>query len=77
MTNEERRRALETARRRSLEYAEATAGFGIDPTERMERAALANMWANVAIAMKVGENREADGVVDSDAYITRDEWRSA
>jgi hypothetical protein len=58
MTNRERRQALAQARRKALEYAlEADQSVGARP----DLVDLANMWANVAAAMKVGQSLEADG----------------
>lgn len=73
MTNEERRVALATARRKALEYAMAAE---TDPTAslREEARALADMWANIANAMKVGQALEADGVLEHPSHpdiITR------
>jgi hypothetical protein len=57
MTNAERRLALARARRNALEYADVAEQAG------GTTIALANMWANVAQALKVGENLEADGAI--------------
>jgi hypothetical protein len=76
VTNEERRRALAKARSKALEYAEQTEVTNYDDAYEFSRSrALACMWANVANALKIGENIDADGVipgVDPTGYtITR------
>jgi hypothetical protein len=67
VTNEERRRALAVARRKALTYAneaDLLAGVGEYNTVELNAAIkVANMWANVAAAMKVGQALEADGVI--------------
>lgn len=60
MTNTERRQALAVARRKALTYANEADAF---PQEGSRHVELANMWANVANAMKVGQALEADGVI--------------
>ena len=66
MTNEERRAALNLARRKTLEYAEAADRFPVvdmsgeaSPRELMARREhvmhQATMWADVANAMKDGD----------------------
>jgi len=78
MTNEERRLALAKARRKALEYAEAADRFpvvdmsgGTTTEELIQRREhvmrQANMWANVAEAMKTGGALEADGVITEPA----------
>lgn len=75
MTNEERRKALAKARQKALEYAEATERSRAPSTQNVELwRGLAIMWATVAEAMKVGENREADGVIDATPHTIRDGW---
>lgn len=55
MTNEERRRALNTARAKALEFAEAaTVGYAQHGEDGPE-VLLATMWAAVAEAMKDGD----------------------
>lgn len=68
MTNEERRLALAKARRKALEWAEHTEEHECDQSIQ-----LANMWANVAGAMKTGGALEADGVIPdpTDIVLTR------
>lgn len=66
MTNEQRRNALERARRKALEWAEraeegATHKVGtVDPDEAIR---MASMWAEVAQALKVGSGSDTDGVL--------------
>lgn len=52
MTNEERRAALNLARRKTLEYAEAA---DIVSAQQEAYQGLAIMWADVANAMKDGD----------------------
>lgn len=71
MTNEQRRVALALARRKALGYAEEAEAFQDGKFGADERSiGLANMWANVANAMKVGQSLEADGVIPDIADIT-------
>ena len=65
MNNEERRRALARARELALEHAEAAQRAYDDISEDGPEAILAVMWSNVAQAMKIGENRDADGVKET------------
>lgn len=60
MTNAERRIALTKARRKALEYALA-ADLTSSGHDKDRYVQMANMWANVAEAMKVGSSPEADG----------------
>jgi hypothetical protein len=64
VTNEERRQALAMARRNALEYAKSAERLFGDSGMDGPEANMANMWANVANAMKVGTNIDADGVYD-------------
>lgn len=62
MQNSERRTALDLARKQALFWAKrAEEQWPISPTAAEEYALMANMWANVASAMKVGDER-ADNV---------------
>lgn len=72
MTNEERRVALAKARRKAMEYADAADKVYDKLAEDGPEAQLANMWANVASAMKVGHSLEADGVIPDPADIATD-----
>lgn len=66
MTNEQRREALGRARSKALEWAEkaekgATHEVGTrDPDEAIR---MADMWAAVAQALKVGAGHDTDGVL--------------
>lgn len=62
MQNSERRTALDLARKQALSWAKrAEEQWPISPTAAEEYALMANMWANVASSMKVGDER-ADNV---------------
>lgn len=62
MKNAERRTALDRARKQALFWAErAEENWPLSPTAAEEYASMANMWAHVANAMKVGDER-ADNV---------------
>jgi hypothetical protein len=75
VTNEERRKALAKARENAWNYACSADRHFDNAGEDGPEANLANMWANVANALKIGENIDADGVipgVDPTGYtITR------
>lgn len=80
MTNEERRRALNKARRKALEYAEAASSGTFSQTymSRQELAEMARTWAAVAEAMKDGDpvhdapDGRPDGVLNTEyGVITR------
>lgn len=83
MTNEERRVALAKARRMALMAAEVAQGasdktWGDFTGEYVDHhIKMANMWAHVANAMKVGQSLEADGVIPDpgDLYLTREVTR--
>ena len=63
MDNTKRRTALDRARAQALFWAErAEDQWPISPTATEEYARMANMWAHVANAMKVGDER-ADNVI--------------
>lgn len=63
MENSKRRSALDRARAQALFWAErAEDQWPISPVAAEEYAAMANMWSNVANAMKVGDER-ADNVL--------------
>lgn len=72
MTNEERRQALATARRKALEYA-----LHADSHDYRKRGPentsiiMADMWAHVAQAMKVGNAIETDGADGNGDVLTR------
>lgn len=60
MTNEERRQALNEARSKAVEWAEkaedeTTLEYVTDTLKGQEAVAMANMWANVAQALKTGD----------------------
>lgn len=71
MTNEERRAALNLARRKALDHANDTEAVNYDDAYEISRSArLAEMWAHVAQAMKDGDpvhdsvdGRPADGSI--------------
>jgi hypothetical protein len=65
LTNDERRIALAMARRKALEYAEMADNIYTNRSEDGPEANLASMWAAVAIALKVGDNLDADGVYNA------------
>lgn len=70
MDNQQRRVALATARRKCLEYAELAEKPDFDGNiNRQSMIERANMWANIANAMKVGQSLEADGVIDPHAHM--------
>ena len=65
MNNEQRRELLETARRNAYEWAltaekASETGYAPESQEGLEAIAMANMWAAVADALKVGD-AHADG----------------
>lgn len=68
MTNEERRHYLGWARVSAVTFAETAVAIGRsapedeDPCELFQAVQMANMFANVAQALVVGENIAADGV---------------
>jgi hypothetical protein len=62
MDNAQRRTALDLARKQALSWAKrAEEQWPISPAATEEYAMMASMWANVANAMKVGDER-ADNV---------------
>lgn len=80
MTNEERRQALALARRKALDYALLADETGKLDVYELDNDAimaltgntrLAEMWAQVAQSMKVGNAIETDGAYPDVGLITR------
>ena len=63
MDNTKRRAALDKARAQALFWAErADEQWPISPTAAEEYAMMASMWADVANAMKGGDERADNGI---------------